>query len=640
MSKEAIMAELQRRGVQVPAQPVGVDKQAILAELQRRGVQPPQQEPDRNRLAEFGAGYIQGGKNVVSGILQTGADVAGAMFPESKGVQDFRGLVTDAYDMGKQRFEEQTPQTAFTKAGQVAGEVTPYLAALPTGGATLGGRVAAGAAGGAIAGATGVQTENLTPEQALTERGKDAAISGAIGGAVPVVMKGVTKVPNAIKKFADINPVAFKDFADSGVQMSLASISNRPSVKLADKWLSRFVGSADVMQKNTAKTLDDIKSMIDDAGVSKAVTKQEAGAVIQEGAANYIDRFKSTSGKLYNRVDKYIQSDSIVSTPNTISTLNEVIASAPTPKLQARQSQNQAVKLLKDLIDDSENGGLPYKALKQYRTLIGQELSTPHLIGGTDIAVYKKAYAALSQDMEAAAKAQGSQAYNAFKKANDFYNKGVTNIEKNLEATILKNTPEEAYKAAISGTKEGGTRISSIMRSLNPQQKEIVSGTVLKQMGLAKPGAQDASGEMFSAGTFLTNWNKLSPEAKQAIFNNKKTSDSLNKIARLSNYIKEVDRFGNPSGTAQQLGFSGVLLGLLTAPVTTTSGVVGANATARLMTNQKFINWLANAAESKTPQVANKQISRLSSIARENPNIAQDIAQYLTTISIISNRGE
>lgn len=603
------------------------------AELERRLAA----RPTQNNMAEnFGLGLIQGGKSAVVGTLGLGSDLLANKFPENKALQDFRSLLAEAQASSNIQYQARTGDSVAAGVGNVLGQAAPFFL-LPASAATIYGRVGMGLVSGAIGGATAPSEVQRTPEAALKERQIGAAIGGTIGATAPVVMKAA---PALIKKLANINPVAAKDFLDTGVQTSLGALSNSPAIKLGDKWLSKFVGSAGVMQKNTAKTLDDIQQIVNQTGAEKGVTSQEAGRIIQEGGENYIKRFQQTSRNLFNRLDNYIKPDSLVPVNNSLDELQTIVASAPTPNLLERIQGNKGVNILQDISTDAQNGTLPYKALKQYRTLIGEELSTPHLIGGTEIPIYKRAYAALTKDMQTAAQAQGSKAINTFNKANSFYARGITEIEDNLQRVILKNTPEEAYQAAISGTSKGGTRIKSIMRSLKPNEREIVQGTVLRQLGLAKPGAQDATGELFSTNTFLTNWNKLSPEAKEAIFRNKTTVDSLNKVARISNNINNVDRFGNPSGTAQQVGVGGVLLGTFINPAATAGVVGGANIAARLMTNQKFVTWLAKAAIAKSPQSLGQELTKLKQIARQNPSIANDIASYITTIGVIATRNK
>ena len=64
---------------------------------------------------------------------------------------------------------------------------------------------------------------------------------------------------------------------------------------------------------------------------------------------------------------------------------------------------------------------------------------------------------------------------------------------------------------AMSGSKQGGSNIKGIMKTLDPQQAEFVRGTITKRMGMANAGDQNATGEIFSPNKFLTEWNKISP---------------------------------------------------------------------------------------------------------------------------------
>ncbi len=66
--------------------------------------------------------------------------------------------------------------------------------------------------------------------------------------------------------------------------------------------------------------------------------------------------------------------------------------------------------------------------------------------------------------------------------------------------------PEKVFQAAMSGTKDGATTLRAVMRSLPEDGQKAVSAAVIKRMGLANPGAQNAAGDAFSPNTFLTNW--------------------------------------------------------------------------------------------------------------------------------------
>lgn len=212
-----------------------------------------------------------------------------------------------------------------------------------------------------------------------------------------------------------------------------------------------------------------------------------------------------------------------------------------------------------------------------------------------------------------------------------------------LERVVDKaGGPEKVYLAAMSGTQDGATTLRSVMHSLPPESKRAFTAAVVKRMGLATKGNQNADGDQFSAQTFLTNWNGLSKEARGALFSphgvkagpfngSGKFVADMDKIARVSERIRDGSKvYANPSGTANK-GYAYAYLGsigasFLAGPLAVAS-VVGsgaaANGMARAMTNPRFVSWLARSTElpmSSAPQ----QIAALRSIAQSEKD--EDLA--------------
>ncbi|MEQ7762223.1 hypothetical protein ABQZ40_23720, partial [Xanthomonas hortorum pv. hederae] len=144
-------------------------------------------------------------------------------------------------------------------------------------------------------------------------------------------------------------------------------------------------------------------------------------------------------------------------------------------------------------------------------------------------------------------------------------------------------------------------------------QKVFYTNPYRPSMGLATPGAQDDAGNVFSAATFLTNWNKVSPEAKRALFDRYGAgfSQNIDRVAQVASNIKQGAKiYANPSGTANRaaaLTYGGALVASLFDPslISTGSlvaGGVGANLSARLMTNPRVVAALAQTT--KLPQGA------------------------------------
>ena len=279
------------------------------------------------------------------------------------------------------------------------------------------------------------------------------------------------------------------------------------------------------------------------------------------------------------------------------------------------------------------SGQIPYKNLKSLRSNVGKKLQSG-LLEGDEKGALKKLYGALSEDMKAAVTAQGGEkALQSFNKANNAFIRQTNILNKTLDPLIKADTPEKVYNMALSGTKQGGTNIKRIMRGLNSTQQEFVRGTVTNRMGLAQPGQQDSFGEVFSPNKFLTEWNKLSPEARVNIFTAKQT-DSINTLNKAISTIKEAGKARQTSNTLPYLGYVG-LGSLLATNVFAAAGVAGgANITARMMTNPRFVKWLAQAPKVRRAEIP-KHLKALSTIAGVgNTELNEDILSYIESITL------
>jgi hypothetical protein len=118
--------------------------------------------------------------------------------------------------------------------------------------------------------------------------------------------------------------------------------------------------------------------------------------------------------------------------------------------------------MLNGLID----GKLPYEALKKLRTLVGNEISDSTIASDVPRSKWKALYGALSKDMGAAASEAGPKAEAAFVRANNFHRAGMKRVEDVLDPILEEGRPGGHLQGGLSGTKEGATTISGVMKSL------------------------------------------------------------------------------------------------------------------------------------------------------------------------------
>lgn len=291
-------------------------------------------------------------------------------------------------------------------------------------------------------------------------------------------------------------------------------------------------------------------------------------------------------------------------------------------------NQPETSSIVNQVAGTMADGKLPYEAIKKLRTLVGSELENFSLTSDVPRSKWKAVYAALSEDMKAAADSAGPEARSALNRANAYHAAGMSRIDA-LSRVVDKNGgPEAVFRAATSGTKDGATTLRTVMQSLKPDEQKVLASTIVRRLGKATPGQQNAEGDQFSMASFLTNWNKLSPEAKSNLFGRfgRGFSDDMDAVARMASNVRAGSKvFANPSGTATAgagLTAIGTFIGSLLTGHPGTAGVVAggagtANLTARLMTNPAFVRFLKRRIESPLPTMA-ANAANLYELARKN----------------------
>lgn len=134
---------------------------------------------------------------------------------------------------------------------------------------------------------------------------------------------------------------------------------------------------------------------------------------------------------------------------------------------------------------------------------------------------------------------------------------------------------DEAIFSAIDGYARSGNKgdlntLAQIIRTIPPEQKGELAGAIVRNMGIS-PRTKEWSGDVF-----ISNWNNYSQGAKTLLFGNAgQTRRALDDIAIVSRKFKELQQFANPSGTGQTVFGGSILTGLIAAPLTTISTVIG-----------------------------------------------------------------
>jgi hypothetical protein len=488
--------------------------------------------------------------------------------------------------------------------------------------------VAASAAGGAVAG------EVLGPEWTGVGAMTPAAVSQGLSAAKAAVANPHTVQSN------------LKTFKEAGTRPDVAQATDSNFFRGLTNVVARVPGGQGVIAKFREM---EQKALADSA--KTGVSAETAGRTIQKGITGeggFIERTKAQWTVLDDAVGQKAQG-ATSSAANTAKALDELT----TPTVGAEKTTGALVnpklaEIKKNLDADlqANNGQLPFEALRALRTKVGSMLDDS-LVTGIPGGEMKKLYAGLSKDLEAAATQAG--AGKEFARQQTYYKARMDRIENTLDKVLGKGTPEEVFKSVAPTDVDSVNKIRRVMRSLNPEDRQVVSEAVVNRLGRATPGKQTMDSD-FSSETFLTNWNRINDSAKAQLFPNPEVRSRLDAIAKVSSDIREGKTpFGNPSGTGQAM-FAGSVYGSLpvaagmavagsVAPAVATmtiagSMIAGANIGAKMLTSPKVVDWLAKSAKTTTPGQMTSQLSRLSVIYNESKDgaLRAELADYMNSV--------
>jgi hypothetical protein len=145
---------------------------------------------------------------------------------------------------------------------------------------------------------------------------------------------------------------------------------------------------------------------------------------------------------------------------------------------------------------------------------------------------------------------------------------------------------DEALFSAINAYAKSGGRgdiqtLARLVRAIPEQDKADLAGSIIRNIGISPRTGQ------FSPDVFASQWKTYTPQAKTILFGNAGPQrQAIDDIMTISERLKQIgQRFGNPSGTAQNVNLVALGSGLLAAPLTTLSAAVGGAIAARILSS-------------------------------------------------------
>lgn len=427
---------------------------------------------------------------------------------------------------------------------------------------------------------------------------------------------------------------AVDDFARLGTTPTVGQATGSRFWRGVETFLSRVPGGAGRMAQTAERQADEVGAQVQQiAGrLSPRGDAASAGRAIERGitgSGGFLDRTGRQAAQLYDEVDQFLPADTSVPLTNLRRVLAETTAPLPGAQRLSEAASSPAIRrmaddLNADLAANARMGmnGMPYGSVKALRSRIGEMLDDAALNPDINTQQLRRVYGAFSDDMAQAAATAGPEAQRAMTRANNFFRARMARLE-NIERVVQANGgPERVFASAMSGSREGATTIGQVMRSLPPESQRIVASTVIRRMGTAVASQQDETGGVFSLGSFLTNWNRLHPSARSALFSRfaPEVGRDLDALGRVAANVRTGSQvFANPSGTAQAVNQAAAVVtaggALAMGRLEVAGGVLGGmaltNSGARLMTSPTFVRWLARSRD-MTPAAYQSSVQGLA----------------------------
>ena len=485
----------------------------------------------------------------------------------------------------------------------------------------------------------------------VLDAGANMALDAEISAIVPGAGQQLKRLGAGI-----INPVRnrvarqgalsnLQDFGEANIpiQGNAGAITGNRAVQGVEASLTRLPTSARAMQLSAQRTsnalADELERIV--SGVGTARTKLTAGRQIVRGVDSFAEAVRNKGRVLFDAVP--IQKTHPVRMDNTRQFIGEQLeAFTKDPELRGIVASPKLQGILTAV--DRNNGILTWEAAKRLRTAIGEQIADPSRIADASTGELKKTFAVLTADMQVAAEAQGGKALRQWNQARDFWNAAMTRLEV-IERVTTSPAAEKAFNAALAGAKDGPSLLDALKKSVPKEMFADFKSALLHQLGLARPGAQDAVGEAFSPRTYLTGWNRLAPESKAVLFGKAAPlRRELDRLARITSTFRDLDAVANPSGTAGanlylqaiQGGF-GIAVGFQRGETITErvkNAAIGGGialgapvALAKLFQNPNFVRWLAQGVQIAPTNFSglSAHLGRLSAIKARSPENAEAI---------------
>lgn len=277
--------------------------------------------------------------------------------------------------------------------------------------------------------------------------------------------------------------------------------------------------------------------------------------------------------------------------------------------------------------------GQTAESLHALRSDLRQGVYDGKLRSGPEQARFKSIGEAITGDMLGFLDGVGLRnAANRIRKADSYWKDRVEQIDQVLQPILGRNEQiggeqiVQRVESMARGKFGGNKRLSRLLSNMTEPERAQVRGTIIDRLGRATEGAEGP--DSFSAGRFIQNWEKMTPQGKASLFPDGGLRKSLDDIAKLSKGMQSSERISKikPFEQGALQGNIGLQVGWAMAHLP--SYLAGAGAqyiTGKMLASPKFARLLAKAPTVKDPRTF---IEQLGTIGTREPLLHADITSF------------
>lgn len=521
-------------------------------------------------------------------------------------------------------------------------------------GAVIGAGLGAAAGGSLYDLATGLFTGREI-NQSFAEAGARTSgeiISGAISERIGQIIT-LDALKRALGGGTDAAKYVFNKFASANITPTAGTVVGRGGLAQAEQQLKQLAPAAEVLNKKADEVMEAV------GGVHKAMTQrlgrpttpQGVGEIAKDAAKRIRTDVDVRMDTLENNIINKIGPNAQVRLDSVLQIRFDMIAKAQKSPYYKRLYK-KPLEYINDLIETDD---LSYGFVKELKSNLGRTAyANPSQTTNPDLIFeLKNIYRAIGKDMTDSAKRIDPSVGKDVDVYNRYYSMYKINVEKFVQKIEKTDAPHKIYTTMMTDSRGGNTNLLKMKKNFKSEEWDDIAATVWDELGKANPGVQDATGELFSGSKFLTNFNKMSKEAKDIIFSGEKNADlrgALEDLLTQTDAIKRIEGYKNNANTGgaismlvalSALGAGGydVAFGDAGAGTGTMAavgaGFLGARYSAKLLTNPSFVKWLATPIDETAQSVlqgVTTQMTKLITIAEAEPEISREIYQFISAM--------